>query len=89
MQTTLRISDDIYREAKAEAAREGLTLTRFLEEGLRLRLKTARAPRTFSFRVYDPGTPCQFSDADIRRIADEEQEKHDLAKLGISRQKAS
>lgn len=39
MQTTLRIDDKIYREAKSQAAREGLTLTRFLEEGIQLRLK--------------------------------------------------
>lgn len=35
MQTTLRIDDAIYREAKAEAARTGVTLTRFIEEALR------------------------------------------------------
>jgi len=35
MQTTLRINDDIYREAKAEAARSGMTLTRFIEEALK------------------------------------------------------
>ncbi len=35
MQTTLRIEDAIYREAKAEAARLGLTITRFIEEALR------------------------------------------------------
>ena len=89
MQTTLRISDEIYREAKAEAAREGLTLTRFIEDGIRLRLKMTQAPRPFSFRVYDPGTPCTLSDADIRRLADDEQGKHDLAKLGLSQSEAS
>lgn len=35
MQTTLRIDDRTYREAKAEAARRGMTLTRFIEEALR------------------------------------------------------
>lgn len=35
MQTTLRIDDRIYREAKAEAARRGITLTRYIEEALR------------------------------------------------------
>jgi antitoxin component of RelBE/YafQ-DinJ toxin-antitoxin module len=35
MQTTLRIDDAIYREAKAEAARLGITLTHFIEEALR------------------------------------------------------
>ena len=34
MQTTLRIDDDIFREAKAEAARAGVTLTKFIEDAL-------------------------------------------------------
>ena len=38
MQTTLRIDDKLYREAKAEAARAGITLTRFIEEALRQRI---------------------------------------------------
>jgi hypothetical protein len=39
MQTTLRIDDDVYRQAKAEAARTGVTLTRFIEEALRDRVQ--------------------------------------------------
>ena len=35
MQTTLRIDDATYREAKSEAARRGMTLTRFIEAALR------------------------------------------------------
>jgi len=38
MQTTLRIDDEIYREAKALAARSGITLTRFIEEALQERI---------------------------------------------------
>jgi hypothetical protein len=34
MQTTLRINDTVYRQAKAEAARLGITVTRFIEEAL-------------------------------------------------------
>ncbi len=34
MQTTLRIDDQIYRRAKAEAARTGVTLTHFIEQAL-------------------------------------------------------
>jgi hypothetical protein len=42
MQTTLRIDDATYREAKAEAARRGMTLTRFLEEALRQKIAASR-----------------------------------------------
>lgn len=38
MQTTLRIEDTLYRQAKAEAARLGITLTKFIEEALRERI---------------------------------------------------
>lgn len=38
MQTTLRINDEIYRAAKAQAAAQGETLTRFIEESLRERI---------------------------------------------------
>jgi hypothetical protein len=34
MQTTLRIDDAIYRQAKAKAARLGITLTGFIEQAL-------------------------------------------------------
>ena len=46
MQTTLRVDDEIYRQAKAEAAREGITLTKFIEEALELRLRQAPALAT-------------------------------------------
>ena len=35
MQTTLRIDDEVYRAAKAQAASRGETMTRFIEEALR------------------------------------------------------
>jgi hypothetical protein len=34
VQTTLRINDRVYRQAKAEAARVGITLTEFIERAL-------------------------------------------------------
>jgi len=42
MQTTLRIDDATYREAKAEAARLGVTLTRFIEDALRKHIASSR-----------------------------------------------
>lgn len=85
MQTTLRIDDHLYREAKAEAARAGVSLTRFLEEGLRLRLeKKLTLPGTpHSFRTFTAVQPDLRTWEDIRQVADEEQEAHDLTKLGL------
>ena len=38
MLTSLRIDDDLYRMAKASAASQGLTITKFLDQALRLQL---------------------------------------------------
>ncbi len=86
MQTTLRIDDRLYREAKAEAARQGVTLTRFLEEGLRLRLekKLTTTPAAHPFRVYESKQQEALTWEEIRRLADEEQEHQDLLKVGIT-----
>lgn len=86
MQTTLRIDDKLYREAKAEAAREGVTLTRFLEEGLRLRLekKGTIAAGEHDFRVFSKLSSSNRSGDEIKRVAEEEEEAGDLAKLGLS-----
>lgn len=45
MQTTLRVDETTYREAKAEAARCGVTITQFLEEALRLKIAVSRGER--------------------------------------------
>lgn len=38
MQTTLRIDNEVYRAAKAQAASRGETITRFIEQALRERI---------------------------------------------------
>ena len=84
MQTTLRIDDQLYREAKSEAAREGLTLTRFLEEGLRLRLQKARTtlPRMpVHFRTYRKGEAFPLDDRQLKETANREQEAYDAKKF--------
>lgn len=43
MQTTLRINDALYRQAKAEAARLGVTMTRFIEDALSARIARPNA----------------------------------------------
>ncbi len=43
MKTTLNIHDNLLVEAKALAARQKSTLTRLIEEGLRMRLRAAES----------------------------------------------
>ncbi|MBI2802543.1 MAG: DUF2191 domain-containing protein [Gammaproteobacteria bacterium] len=43
MKTTLNLSDSLLAQAKALAARQRTSLTRVIEEGLRLRLLTQKA----------------------------------------------
>jgi hypothetical protein len=44
MKTTLNLHDALLQEAKAVAARQRLSLTRLIEEGLRLRLRADALP---------------------------------------------
>jgi hypothetical protein len=44
MKTTVEIPDDLYRQAKAEAALRGHKLRDLIEEGLRLVLEAPRKP---------------------------------------------
>lgn len=46
MKTTLNIHDGLLIEAKALAVRQRSTLTRLIEEGLRMRLKSEQLPLT-------------------------------------------
>ena len=81
MQTTLRINDALYREAKAEAARQGVTLTRFLEEAVRLRLGHGLGNARAKLPVYDSGRPVNLSLEQLLQISRKSQEEQDLAKV--------
>ena len=43
MKTTLNLNDQVLRQAKRRAARDGITLTRFVEDALRDRLAGPRS----------------------------------------------
>jgi hypothetical protein len=52
MQTTLRLEDELYRQAKARAATLGISLTRFLEDAVREHLEaSAPLPRDRRLRL--------------------------------------
>ena len=42
MKTTLNLNEQVLRQAKGRAARDGITLTRFVEDALRARLSAGR-----------------------------------------------
>jgi hypothetical protein len=88
VRTTLDINDDLLSRAKAEAARQRTTLTRLIEEGLRLRLESGAAelePRPpFRLRVFEGGSSMRpdidpTSNASLLAAADEE---YDLRQAG-------
>ncbi len=52
MKTTLNLDDQVLRHAKARAARDGVTLTRFVENALRAKLMaTPRKGPGFKLRI--------------------------------------
>lgn len=51
MKTTLDINDQLLADAKALAAQQRTSLTRLIEEGLLLRLRTQAAPRRGKLRL--------------------------------------
>jgi hypothetical protein len=87
VQMTLRIQDDLYREAKTEAHREGVTLTGFIESALRLRLQKSRmfvSGKPHPFPIYEPASPLRLSSEELKRFSHEEEFRHDLKKLRTS-----
>jgi hypothetical protein len=70
MATTLRINEALFREAKAEAARMGITLTRFIEDSLRQKL--GRKTRVANLPVFDSGIRLK-PGFDLRALTREEE----------------
>ncbi len=53
MKTTLEIADPLFQQAKALAAKEGLTFRVLVEEGLRAAIEARTKPRSKPFRLRD------------------------------------
>ena len=50
MKTTLNLDDRVLKNAKEQAARDGITLTAFVEQALKARLLQESEQVTYSFR---------------------------------------
>jgi len=63
MRTTVRLPDELYRQAKARAADAGVTFTQLLEDALRLVLRertdSAEEPGTYEVRPLRAGQGLQ------------------------------
>ena len=62
MRTTVRLSEGLLREAKAEAARRGETVTALIERGLRLVLALDKTPPART-RIILPVSPAEGKEA--------------------------
>lgn len=54
MKTTLDLDDALLAEAKSLGARERVSMTRLIEEGLRMRLRSSRGPNGRARKVRLP-----------------------------------
>lgn len=81
MQTTLRINEQLYREAEAEAARQGKTVTRFIEEALRLRLEQRLEGEPVVLSAFSSEAGFDFSPSQLKALAQESEQAFDLDKL--------
>lgn len=81
MQTTLRIDEQLYREAKAEAARQGKTVTRFIEDALRLRLEQRLEGEPVVLPTFSSDAAFDFSPSQLKALARESEQAFDLDKL--------
>lgn len=58
MRTTVRLDDELIKQAKIRAAEQGITLTQLIDESLRERLSTRKPPKKrgpFRLRSYGEG----------------------------------
>ena len=82
MQTTLRIDDRLYREAKAAAARQGKTITRFIEEALQLRLEQPPFKGTpVTLPTFTSEAGFDFNPAQLKQLQRESEQQLDTDKL--------
>lgn len=84
MRTTIDIPDDLFRQAKARAAMEGVPLRNLIEDGLRLKLTAPNARVRYTkenfpvFRAKKKGEKITFEM--VKKAMEEEQMDEDIRK---------
>ena len=71
VRTTVDLPDDLFREAKARAALDGIPLRDLIETGVRLALSrrvSARKPRRVRFPIHRSKKPGTLRAADLRAL---------------------
>jgi hypothetical protein len=89
--TTLRIDDGLYRETKSAAARQGTTVTRFIEDALRLKLRlggASRRPEEIVLPTLASGKGFSFTPKALKRLARQSEREHDILKYSAVRRKS-
>ena len=82
--TTLRIDEGLYRETKSAAARQGTTVTRFIEDALRLKLRLTGAPRRaddIRLPTFAAGKGFPFSPRALKTLARKTERRHNLSRV--------
>jgi hypothetical protein len=90
MQTTLRIDGKLYRKAKSEAARQGVTITRYIEEALKLRLRqgsAARGARRVALPTFAAGKGFPYTPEELKTLAQRTEAAADRAKAPVKRRR--
>ncbi len=80
MRTTVDLPDDLYRQAKAQAALAGVHLRDLVEEGLRTvlgGLPKAESPRRVVFPLHHSRNPGVLSVKDVRKAETEAERRHE------------
>jgi hypothetical protein len=82
MRTTIEISDDLFRKAKAQAALEGVRLRDVIERGLRLVLGEPMPPasRRVDFPLHRSRRPGTLSVQDVYRAEEQIQRDEDASR---------
>jgi len=84
MRTTLRIDDDLFRELKKRASREGRTLSEVVNLAVRQSLQTEKRPRRlFRQKTRDLGRP-SFDVTKANAVAADLEDQAILRKLASS-----